>query len=166
MRDGMASYTDEQRAEALDLYQQLGPSEAARRAGVPKGTISSWVRRAGLKTSVPENLRAATEVGRLTLEQRRQKLASNLLGDIERLRGQLFEPAESIHWDKDGGFHRARISEPTFSDKKALATSLAILVDKVLLLTGQATSRTETVTVDAIEAEIAELRREMDEADI
>lgn len=49
----MASrWTAEQRAEALELYEQVGQSEAARRTGIPRGTIGDWARNANLSTAV------------------------------------------------------------------------------------------------------------------
>lgn len=158
--------TDEEKAYALALYSEHGPAEASRRTGINESTIKSWARRNGVAPVALENRRAAVEAKRVSVAQRKLDLARNLLGDIERLRGQLFARCVAHHWDKDGGFHEHELGEPTFGDKKALATSLAILVDKVQLLTGEATSRTESVTVDAVDAEIAKLRAEMDKADV
>ena len=35
-------YTDQQKAEAVELADQVGPAEASRQTGIPRRTISSW----------------------------------------------------------------------------------------------------------------------------
>ena len=37
-----ATYTAQQRAEILRLAQEVGPLEAAKRKGVPPGTVTAW----------------------------------------------------------------------------------------------------------------------------
>jgi transposase len=47
------SYTKNQRAEALELAEQVGSGEASRRLGVPEATIRGWRHRAG-KSGAPK----------------------------------------------------------------------------------------------------------------
>ncbi|MBA3371113.1 MAG: hypothetical protein H0T96_06640 [Thermoleophilaceae bacterium] len=137
-------YTAEQRAAALELYSEVGPAEAGRRLGIPSGTVRSWARRNGCAAVATENRRAAVEAARLTWEQRRSGLTVRL-GEVA---AELLERVEK--------------AEP--GEAKALATALAILVDKAELLSGRATERTEAgaaVNMDAeIERLIGELARE------
>lgn len=49
----MASYTDEQRQEAIDRAGEVGVNQAATELGVPQGTLSRWRREAGLEDSQP-----------------------------------------------------------------------------------------------------------------
>lgn len=56
------TYTDEQKAEALEAYKEHGPAEAGRRTGISPKTIASWAKRANVKMDAPlERMRAATE---------------------------------------------------------------------------------------------------------
>lgn len=137
--------TPEQRQAAIDLANQVGCAEAARRTGIPEGTIASWRSRSGIATLQAERTRTALEVQVLTLAERRTRLAADLLDDVERLRSQLFAPAVERKVIASGDIVDVRLPEPSFSDKKALMVSIAVAVDKVLLLSGEATSRHETI---------------------
>lgn len=141
-------YTPDQRQHAIDLAVAHGASEAARRAGIAEGTIASWMHRSGIGILAREQTLARVEAKQATLAERRAKLALALMGDIERLRLQLFAPAlerKAMASGKEIEVVDIHHDEPTFSDKKALMTTIAIAVDKVLLLSGEATSRTELI---------------------
>lgn len=60
-----ATYTDEQRAEALALYREHGPTEASRRCGIPPRTITRWATKAGVATEVTAKTAAAWSRRRL-----------------------------------------------------------------------------------------------------
>lgn len=77
----MNTYTPSQRAQAVALYREHGPTQAARRTGIPKSTISRWAKAQGVRTAAvsprtaaataasSENARALrTDVARLTLD--------------------------------------------------------------------------------------------------
>src|SRR5579884_2247292 len=147
-------WSDDQRTEALRLYKECGPAEASRRTGIPAKTITSWAERSGMQSDAPANIARAVEVARLTREQRKERLAHDLLSDAERLRAQLWNPAKVHHWGststREGNvvttyteFMEHEIPEPTFGDKRALMAAFAAAVDKFQLLTGGATSRNE-----------------------
>jgi transposase-like protein len=165
------SYTDEQKAEALALYAEHGPAVASERTGIAKGTVASWAHRGGVHTSAIETTRVATAVRLATLEQRKAQLAADLMGDIERLRGQLFAPcterkvvtlaggqASPSTWDIVDVDH----DEPTFGDKKALMTTIAIAVDKVQILTGAATERIDHRHTSPIDEELESLATQLE----
>lgn len=128
------SYTDQERARALELYREHGPAEAERRCGVPKKTISSWAARAGVQTDAPERTRAAIEQARLGWEQRRAGLADRLGEVAELLVG--------------------KIEEESAADARRHATVVGIFVEKAELLTGRATGRDERVVIDEIDQTI------------
>ena len=50
-------FTDEQKAEALRLYQIVGPTEAARRLKIPASHIRMWATRAGIGGTAGDALR-------------------------------------------------------------------------------------------------------------
>lgn len=164
------TYTDDERRDALALYETDGPRAVEAQMGIPAGTVVGWARANGVQTRSIETASAATRRSVLTMAQRRAELAAGLMDDIDRLRGQLFAPCverKAVVLNQ-GGFQGQAVEvvdvqreQPTFGDQKAIMTSLAIAVDKVLLLTGEATSRTEVVTTGPIEAEIARLEHEL-----
>lgn len=150
---GKRKHTDEQKARALELYQTDGPTEAGRQTGIDKSTITRWAKDAGLSTLGTEKTRAATEARIASTADRKARLAADLLDDLERLRLQLFEPCvERKAMAISGGMHepgRVEIvdidrDQPTFVEQKQIMTTLAIGVDKVLLMTGEATARIES----------------------
>lgn len=158
------------RERALALFADHGARETARYLAadghtVAESTIRDWARNAGVRSRRAENVRAAVEVSRLTLQQRRQQLALGLMTDAERLREQLFAPAVARHWTKDGEFCEEPIPQPDFSDQRQIVTAVAIAVDKIQLLTGEATARTEAMGGDPAERaqRIREIRDELAE---
>lgn len=82
-----------------------------------------------------------------TLAERKKALADNLLADVERLRGQMFAPVveQKAMVVSDGAMDGSHIEvveierdEPTFAEKKLLASTIAIVLDKALELGGNA----------------------------
>lgn len=162
------TYTDEQRAEAVAVYAAEGMAAAHAATGVPKGTIKDWANKADV--SAPEHAdgktAAAIKARTEQMERARWDIAEGLVDDIARLRGQLFAPCterkvvtiagsvkekgtwEIVDIDRD---------QPTFTDQRAIMTTLAIAVDKVQVLTGGATARTEHRYETGIDREIAAL---------
>lgn len=143
------SYSDAQRAEALRLFYEVGASEASRRCGIPVATISSWARRQ-LQTPDVSFRPAPTSTG--TIAERKGALVLGMLSDIERLREQLFAPtverkAMVVSDGAKEGSHievaDVRLTQPTFADQNRIVASLTTLLDKVLLLSGDATARIE-----------------------
>lgn len=68
---------------AIALGAEVGPGEAARRLGIPKPTVASWMLRTGVRTGATERTHAATEAVKATMEERRARLADTLLGTAE-----------------------------------------------------------------------------------
>jgi hypothetical protein len=82
-----SKYTPGEKATALSLHEELGPAEAARQTGIPKNTIASWAKRAGVQTVAAAATAAAIEMAKLTREQKRESFRDDLLeGAIKRLR--------------------------------------------------------------------------------
>lgn len=81
-----------------------------------------------------------------TVAERKKELADRLLGDVERLRGQMFSPVTEtramVVSDGMTGSHVELVDierdEPTFAEKKLLAQTIAIVLDKALELGGNA----------------------------
>lgn len=165
-----STYTDEQKAEALDLYAVEGPTAVQHQLGIPKGTVTRWAKAAGVETVPDPKNAAAVEAARKkwaeTMEQRKQDLAAGLMDDIAQLREQMFSPcreqkivtiAGSVKTEGRWDVAQMERDQPTFQDQKALMTTIAIAVDKVQVLTGGATQRTEHRYESGVDAEIREL---------
>jgi transposase-like protein len=161
-------WTPEQRAEALELLAEVGKAEAARRTGIPAGTIASWGVRAGVAAPGADVTRPAVEARLATVAERKAKLAEALLGDIEKLRRQLWAPTVErkpmvVSDGRDMGSHieiaEVHLEQPTFKDQKTIVEAVAIALDKVQLLTGAATERIETTSVPRTPEVAAELAK-------
>jgi hypothetical protein len=161
------AYTDDQKTAALELYREHGPTHASKVLGIPKGTITKWGRAAGIETVSSKKTAAATEAAKVSMEARRQALAEGLMDDAEKLRSQLFGPCveKKVVLEGDGkGYSHPEIvtidhDEPSFGDKQRILTSIGIAVDKVQLLTGQATERHEHIGAEQAGQVMDELTR-------
>jgi len=134
----------EQKAEALRLVAEVGTQEAARRTGIPFGTVSSWARRSGVHSPNAATIAVAVEVAAVRWAERRVILGEEL--------------------GRAAGLATRRMTERLEADKttgvRDLAATVAVLVDKAQLLTGGATARTETAPpqrTPEIEQELAKV---------
>lgn len=156
-------WTDEQRDEALRLFRSHGPAEASRLTGIPKATVASWARRHQVQTNVVVEREEAVEASALQAEQRRLDLAASLLGDVQGLRARLFAPLDYAHVktvsggkDSPGEVETVWVScdQPVPADQLRLAQAMGVLIDKVQLLTGEATERVDLTGEYDLEAEL------------
>lgn len=175
------TYTDEQKAEALALYAEVGPAEAARRTGIAAGTIASWASRTtaevdampdpSVATARRAQMAANVEAAVLGLEERKARLAAALMDDIERVRKQLWAPtverkAMTVNHGNNLGSSVEIVDidrdQPTFADQRQIMTTLAIAVDKVQILTGAATERIEHRHSSPIDEALEQLSAELE----
>jgi transposase-like protein len=162
------AYSDQERADALELYVEHGLAEAARLSGVPRGTLSSWARRAGVHTDAAgaSRARARTEAARArwaeVTQEHREELAGRLLAEVHTLLDQVQEPTTYHHvvtlsGGRDAGASAAvvpvEVPHPVAKDQQARVAAVAALVEKLQLLTGQATERHDLGDLD-MEAEL------------
>lgn len=89
-------YSDEQREEALRIYETDGPSAAAEATGVPKSTIRSWAKSDGVRTVRNQNTREATEAAQADAKALRAELSLGLMQDAKRMREELWNPSIAI----------------------------------------------------------------------
>jgi hypothetical protein len=121
------------------------------------------------KISNTAEMRSRTE-RRFT--ERKIEIAAMLTEGIERLYGQIFSPhvlkeAKVVSGPTGQGSDveivEIHMDEPSPADKQRLATTLAILIDKASLLSGEATSRTETGGIAGREAAAERLKHFRDD---
>jgi len=161
-------YTDEHKTETVAVYATEGLAAAARHTDACKATILNWANQAHVNP--PERskakTKAATEARTAQLNDRKLELAEGLMDDIAQLRARMFAPCQerkivTIGGSKDDrGFWtvgEVNRDEPTFVEQKSLMTTIAIAVDKVQVLTGGATQRTEHRYESGVDAEIRDL---------
>lgn len=150
--------TQTQRDEAVALAEQIGAAEAARRLGLNANTVRSWMARAPQHQANAEQRAQtthATQARLATAAERKAQLASDLLDDAQRLRAQLFAPCTErkalvvSHGQNLGSevdIAEIHHDQPPFADQRQIMTSIAIAVDKIQILTGEATQRIEQLT--------------------
>jgi transposase-like protein len=146
-------WTEAEKQRALELYAAEDVHAASQRTGVPVATIRSWAQRttkaigrAGQSVTGAEIV--VSRSARLWTERRSEAVAE--IGELVWL-----------------AFGKARecLESGRMRDLKDCAISIGILADKAELLSGRATSRSETFQVHAsvedVEARIAELEAEL-----
>ncbi|TSI11959.1 hypothetical protein [Brevibacterium aurantiacum] len=144
-------YTDEQREEALRLYETDGPSAASKATGISKGTISGWAKSAGVRTSGTQNVREANEAQSENFKARRNRIIGDLYGLAEDTVNLLKEPSQyqtilkgamGVEGPEMPGFIPAQ-------DKQREITAVGIMLDKALTLESHDASTEEHTAVDA-----------------
>ncbi len=164
------TYSAEQRDAAIALYLEHGLADAARLSSVPRGTLSSWAVRGGVQTDAAgaSRARARSEAARArwaeVTQEHREELAGRLLAEVHALLDQVQEPTTYHHVVTLSGGKDApasaevvpvEVPHPVAKDQQARVAAVAALVEKLQLLTGQATERHDLADLD-LEAEVRE----------
>lgn len=134
----MAQYTDEQRAEVLESYREVGATEASKLHDVPIRTVFSWASDAGL-TAYAEDENKRTE----RINAKRQAIRELLLDRVLELLMRMDGPAKP-------------------SDLRWMTTAIGTLIDKYRLEAGEATSRFYHEGSDDIDRRVSQLVAEME----
>ena len=150
----MASYSDQQKSDALASYVELGPREVSRQTGITASTITRWAQAAGLRTLRAEKATAAAAVMRAEGEASRARVSTRLLEEIHETFDRLRE-AQTAFVGQSG--KRVEYPKPPAPDHFALVKSIGTLLDKLRLEEGQVTDRTEDVSQSEFDREVAEL---------
>lgn len=141
------------KARALALFAEGGSAVASEVTGVPRATIKSWARRESLTVAT---VAASSGVELLPVSvpwaQRRVEVAQRA-GDLTVMAAEQLGIA---------------LAEGRARDARDLSVTLGVLVDKSLLLNGEATHRSESLSVsmsaEETERRIRELREELGHA--
>ena len=115
-----SKYTEEQRAEALKLYEAEGPTAVTEQLGIPKQTVQHWASKAGIRTVRTSKTNAASEAKRADDKAVRAMLASDGL-DVARIAADLIK--------------QRLLTEAHDIPVKDLATLYGIFMDKHVVLT-------------------------------
>lgn len=147
-------YSAKQKAAALALYKDVGAAEAARRLKMAKSTLTTWARSAGLRSDEAQKTAAATEAAKATASLKRALLRDKLLVQALDVLERMNVPHEELKVvsdGKDAGSHveRVPLDHPTAGAVRDYAVALGVLIDKLRLEGGEATSRSEVSLEDA-----------------
>lgn len=137
-------YSDDRRAATLELYRVHGPREASRLSRIPVRTITRWASEAGVATEVVTKTTLAVEAARLSREEKMELLVEELVDATRETVADMGRPVKATTMTGE----QLELERPQPKDRQALATSSGIMIDKILLLTGKANNRTETVGPD------------------
>jgi transposase-like protein len=155
------TYSQQEREAALVVCVESGVYRAARQTGIPRTTIDRWRRQAGIGTDHVEKVKSATEAREARIAEMRASLKHRLLEEAHYCLDAIHN--EHIDFKSGGpaGPFEVRFPVAPAAAVQHYATSLGILIDKFRLESGEATSREEVVTVDAVDKAIADLEREL-----
>lgn len=132
---GVSRYDEDIKREAVALAVERGLGVASRELDIPPTTLATWVRASGIEPSATHQT--------LVLERWRRdrwNLVEKMLIGADHWAGKLTD-----------------MESPTNAQRAA--TTVAILIDKVLTLTGEANQRTEHTTINV--GEVAKLLAEV-----
>lgn len=158
-------HTPEVKKRALELYQKIGATAAARQTGVPRSTISRWVQLGHIPHFEVADMKAMQEAADLSRRARRDRISERLLviveGELNRIHQPYVEfrtPAGIKSVDAQGEYKPIKIThrEPPPGERKNIMMVAAIAIDKAQLLAGEATSRSEHVSIKEIEEAFGE----------
>ncbi len=157
----MATYTDLQRQEAIDLYLKHGTAEAARQTGITGRSIVRWAKASGMSQDKAEQTEAAREALALKNAETRERIRVMILEKAEDILNRMDQP--HIDYKAAGkDIHKVVWDTARSGDVKNYAVSFAVLLDKYRLEMGEVTGRVETVdvgtAVQVVTDEVARLR--------
>ena len=121
-------WTPEERDAAVALVAEHGQAEAARRTGVPVGTIASWAKRAKVVAPASADRARRVEASQIAWAERRLTLADRF--------GEVADKAARVLLER---LDHADVTVPQ------VISVIEAAVGKAQLLTGGSTSREEQV---------------------
>ena len=151
------NYTDAQKAEAVDLYVEVGTAEAARRVGTTTRTITRWASAAGVVSADRAKKVEHTVEGRdAANKDRRSRIRDKVLAKAE----DLLDRMDEKHIDFRGKDNKkVTFPKATSGDVRNYAVSFGVLLDKYRLEMGEATE--VVITGDMMDQAIIELRADI-----
>lgn len=164
---------DEKQAIAKERWDAgLSLAKCAEGLDVTSSTIKNWAEKLGWELRDPhaQTLAAKTVAG-LKWEQRRADLLDHLVDDAFGLAEQLFAPV--VHkevkvvgqgqGEQEVEIVEVHLDRPRAADQKNIALAFAIVTDKLLLLAGEATARTESGPIADRETAVGFVQKVRDE---
>lgn len=128
MRMARKVYTDQQKADALKLYETDGPSAVEKQLGIPKGTVTGWAKEADIRTVRNEKTRDATAASQIDAKALRAQLEVLYAQDALKLRAMLWRPSTIV-----SAGQVITTDLPTPENMRNLITASGIAIDKSLV---------------------------------
>lgn len=153
----MATYSEQERARAVQLYQDVGATEAARQIGCSRRTIFNWLGD-DIARAHSEKTKAGIEASRVRSEGLREQIRVELLETALDLLSRLKEP----YYEYDRMGNRSIFHVPPAGASQQLMTAIGIAIDKFRLEAGEVTSRKSKIVAGESDAD-RELMRMVDE---
>lgn len=125
MADRRKTYTDQEKAEALRMYEEEGPSAVQKNLGIPKGTVTGWAKEADIRTVRNEKTRDATAASQADAKALRAQLEVLYAQDALKLRAMLWQPSTIV-----SAGQVITTDLPTPEGMRNLATASGIVFDK------------------------------------
>lgn len=122
------AYTDDEKAEALRLYETDGPRAASEQTNIPRSTIQSWAKTAGVRTGRSEKARAHVEAAQLDAKALRAQLEVRYLQEAHRMLDKMYQPAQTV-----SAGTVVFTDEPTAEALQKLMTTSSIALDKSMV---------------------------------
>jgi transposase-like protein len=136
------TYTADEKAAALALYAEAGPTAVQREMGIPSSTVMSWAKGAGVRTMRNERTASATDAIQADSAKRR----ANLVHKLVRLADEALD---------------VELGKLANSDLRDVVGARTRAIHDLQLLSGGATARTETVSTVSVDDEVAKLAAEL-----
>ena len=157
----------EKKAIALLKTTDQSMTAIAKAVGMSPQTISRWAKKYGVERTIPKNLVAAIEARDERILARRSHLRERMIDEAHALLDRINEPHIEFMSAGAMGPQRVVYESARSGDIKNYVTSVAILVDKLRLESGEANERKDIeITVaqaqSVLEAEVINIRREID----
>lgn len=133
MADRRKTYTDQEKAEALKLYETDGPTAVQKAMGINKGTVSRWAKERGIATVATSKTAAATEAASIDAAATRQLVATKTISAADKAVSAILRRLDT---------------EADDLPMKELATVLGILSDKHAVITRMDSDANEHSAVD------------------
>lgn len=161
-KNSRGQYSAKAKKEALRIYTEEGPGEAAKQTGISATTIRNWARRSGATVDREKRTQRATEAAAAAAAVKRERLKVECREKALELLDR-FDRQHEYFVGKDGD--RKALDNPQAGDIKDYAIAIGVLIDKAELLDGRATSREEHRSVDQLDREIDRLLSEVGSGD-
>lgn len=125
--------SDEERSQIIKAVRAGGTCRAvADEFKRSPSTISKIAKAEGLSFDRSQT-KAATKAKQEDNRERRARITSQMLSDIEKLQSQMFAPTTVYNFGgRDNTFETADIPEPSFRDKRDITAAISNLMGRVL----------------------------------
>jgi transposase-like protein len=125
--------TDAERAQIIEAVNAGETrNDIARKMKRSPSSVSKIAHAAGLGFDRSKTA-AATKAKQADNRERRARIASQMLDDVEKLQSQMFAPTLVYNFGgRDNTYNEHKLDQPSFRDKRDLATSIRQLMTTVL----------------------------------